>query len=42
MDQQVLKSTYLHMSQPKIPTLVEPKREKFALKPSNCVETFRC
>ena len=41
-DQQVLKSTYLHMSLPKIPTLVEPKRKKFAFMPSNCVETFRC
>ena len=27
-DRQVLKSTYLYMSQPKIPTLVEPKRIK--------------
>ena len=39
---QVLNSTYLHMSLPKIPTLVEPKRKKFVLMPSNCVETFRC
>ena len=36
------KITYLHMSLPKIPTLVEPKRKKFSLMPSNCVETFRC
>ena len=43
-DRQVLKSTYLHMSLPKIPTLVEPKRKMFAvaLMPLNCVETFRC
>ena len=41
-DRQVLKSTYFHMSLPKIPTLVEPKRKKFALMPSNCAETFRC
>ena len=41
-DRQVLKSTYLHMFLTKIPTLVEPKRKKFALMPSNCVETFRC
>ena len=41
-DRQVLKSTYLHKSMPKIPTLVGPKRKKFALMPSNCVETFRC
>ena len=39
-DRQVLKRTYLHMSLPKIPTLVEPKRKKFALMPSNCVEHF--
>ena len=30
-DRQVLKSTYLHMSLPKISKLVEPKRKKFAL-----------
>ena len=41
-DRQVLKSAYLHMSLPKIPKLVEPKRKKFALMPSNCVETFCC
>ena len=42
MYRQVLKSTYLHRSMPKIPTLVGPKPKKFALMPSNCVETFRC
>ena len=42
MDRQVLKSTYLHMFLSKIPTFVEPKRKKFALMPSNCVETLRC
>ena len=42
MDRQGLKSAYLHMSLPEIPTLVEPKRKKFALMPSNCIETFRC
>ena len=41
-DRQVLKSTYLYMSLPKIPTLVEPKRKKVALISSNGVETFRC
>ena len=43
-DRQFLKSTYLHMSLPKIPTLVEPKRKKFtvSLMPPNCVETIRC
>ena len=41
-NRQVLKSTYLHMSLPKIPTLEEHKRKKFALMPSNCVETFSC
>ena len=41
-DRQVLKSSYLHMSLPKIPTLVKSKRKKFALLPSNCVETFPC
>ena len=41
-DRQVLKSTYLHMSLPKIPTLEEYKRKKVALMPSNCVETFSC
>ena len=41
-DRQFLRSTYLHMSLPKSPTLVEPKCKKFALMPSNCVETFRC
>ena len=40
-DQQILKSTYLHMSLPKIHTLVELMPKKFALMPSNCVETFR-
>ena len=42
MDLQVLKSTYLHMSLPKVPTLVEPKRKKSALMPSICIETFCC
>ena len=43
-DRQFLKSTYLHKSLPKIPTLVEPKRKKFtvSLMPPNCVETIRC
>ena len=41
-DRQVLKSTYLHMSLPKIINYVEPKSKKFALMSSNCVETFRC
>ena len=43
MDRQVLKSTYLHKSLPKIPTLVGPKPQfkKIVLTPPNCVETFR-
>ena len=41
-NQQILKSTYLHVFLPIITTLVEPMRKKFALMPSNCVETFRC
>ena len=38
------KSTYLHKSMPKIPTLAGPKRQfkNFVLMPSNYVETFRC
>ena len=43
-DRQVLKSTNLPKSLPKIPTLVRPKRQfkKFVLMPSNCIATFRC
>ena len=43
-DRQVLKSTYLLKSLPKIPTLVRPKHQfkKFVFMPKNCVETFRC
>ena len=38
----VLKSTSLHNSLPKIPTLVGPKRQfkKFVLTLSNCIEIF--
>ena len=43
-DLHVFKSTYLHKSLSKIPTLVRPKSQlkKFVLMPSNCVETFPC
>ena len=42
--QQVLKSSYLHKSLPKIPTFVGSKRQfkKFVLRRSNCIETFMC
>ena len=41
-DRHILKSTYLHMPLPNIPTFVEPMRKMIALMPSNCAETVRC